>query len=147
MKLLLDTHTFLWALSEPNRLSKKQIAAMEDPTNKVYVSSISITEIAIKASLGKLELGFDPIEIFAFKEESKSLPRADVWLRLTKALELEPRNCTAVVGSARTAKAALTAGLRVVSVPDQFTAFQDFGGSFSVTDSLDEIDYKDLFDY
>ena len=61
MKLLLDTHTFLWALSEPNRLSKKQIAAMEDPTNKVYVSSISITEISIKASLGKLELGFDPI--------------------------------------------------------------------------------------
>ena len=62
MKLLLDTHTFLWALSQPNRLSKKQIAAMEDPTNKVYVSSISITEIAIKASLGKLELSFDPID-------------------------------------------------------------------------------------
>ena len=62
MKLLLDTHTFLWALSEPNRLSKKQIAAMEDPTNKVYVSSISITEIVIKASLGKLELIFDPID-------------------------------------------------------------------------------------
>ena len=62
MKLLLDTHTFLWALSEPNRLSKKQIAAMEDPTNKVYVSSISITEIVIKASFGKLELIFDPID-------------------------------------------------------------------------------------
>ena len=62
MKLLLDTHAFLWGLSEPNRLSKKQIAAMEDPTNKVYVSSISITEIAIKASLGKLELSFDPID-------------------------------------------------------------------------------------
>ena len=62
MKLLLDTHTFLWALSEPNRLSKKQIAAIEDPTNKVYVSSISITEIAIEASLGKLELSFDPID-------------------------------------------------------------------------------------
>ena len=62
MKLLLDTHTFLWALSEPNRLSKKQITAMEDPTNKVYVSSISITEIAIKVSLGKLELSFDPID-------------------------------------------------------------------------------------
>ena len=62
MKLLLDTHTFLWALSEPNRLSKKQIAAMEDPTYKVYVSSISIIEIAIKASLGTLELSFDPID-------------------------------------------------------------------------------------
>ena len=62
MKLLLDTHIFLWALSEPNRLSPQQVIAMEDPTNTVYVSSISITEIAIKASLGKLELSFDPID-------------------------------------------------------------------------------------
>ena len=35
---------------------------MEDPTNTVYVSSISITEIAIKTSLGKLELVFDPLD-------------------------------------------------------------------------------------
>ena len=62
MKLLLDTHIFLWALSEPNRLTQKQVIAMEDPTNTVYVSSISITEIAIKASLGKLELVFDPLD-------------------------------------------------------------------------------------
>ena len=61
MKLLLDTHIFLWALSEPNRLSQKQVIAMEDPTNTIYVSPIVITAIAIKASLGKLELGFDPI--------------------------------------------------------------------------------------
>ena len=62
MTLLLDTHIFLWALSEPNRLTQKQVIAMEDPTNTVYVSSISITEIAIKASLGKLELVFDPLD-------------------------------------------------------------------------------------
>ena len=62
MKLLLDTHIFLWALSEPNRLSTKQVIAMEDPTNTVYVSSVSITEIAIKASLGKLELVFHPLD-------------------------------------------------------------------------------------
>ena len=35
---------------------------MEDPTNTAHVSSIVITEIASKASLGKLELGFDPID-------------------------------------------------------------------------------------
>ena len=62
MKLLLDTHIFLWALSEPTRLSQKQVIAMEDPTNTVYISSISITEIAIKALLGKLELVFDPLD-------------------------------------------------------------------------------------
>ena len=62
MKLLLDTHIFLWALSEPTRLSPKQVIAMEDPTNTIYVSSISITEISIKASLSKLELVFDPLD-------------------------------------------------------------------------------------
>ena len=62
MKWLLDTYAFLWALSEPNRLSKKLIVAMEDSTSRAYVSSIMITEIAIKASWGKLELGFDPID-------------------------------------------------------------------------------------
>ena len=62
MKLLLDTHIFLWALSEPDRLTQKQVIAMEDPTNTVYISSISITEIVIKASLGKLELVFDPLD-------------------------------------------------------------------------------------
>ena len=62
MKLLLDTHIFLWALSETNWLSKKQIVAMEDPTNTLYVSSNVITEIVITASLSKLELGFDPID-------------------------------------------------------------------------------------
>ena len=35
---------------------------MEDPTNTVYVSSVMITEMVIQASLGKLELGFDPID-------------------------------------------------------------------------------------
>ena len=35
---------------------------MEDPTNTIYVSSISITEISIKASLSKLELVFDPLD-------------------------------------------------------------------------------------
>ena len=94
------------------------------------------------------KLGFEgTIEIFALKEEAKSLSRADVWLRLTKELGLPACNCTAVVGSATTCKAALTAGLRVAAVPDSFTTFQDFGGAYSVSDSLEDIDYKDLFDY
>ena len=56
-------HPYLFVgASEPYRLSQKQFIAMENPTNTVYVSSISITEIAIKASLGKLELVFDPLD-------------------------------------------------------------------------------------
>ena len=61
MKLLLDTHVFIWALAAPERLTAPQFSALEDPTNRVYVSAICITELAVKASLGKLELDFDPI--------------------------------------------------------------------------------------
>lgn len=54
MKLLLDTHVLLWWLANDSRLSAEHRAAIADTSNDVYVSSISIAEISIKASLGKL---------------------------------------------------------------------------------------------
>ncbi|OWK46484.1 type II toxin-antitoxin system VapC family toxin [Fimbriiglobus ruber] len=57
MTVLLDTHTLLWWLDNPEILSPDARAAMTDPTRSVYVSSISIVEIAIKQSLGKLHVG------------------------------------------------------------------------------------------
>ncbi|MDK9723252.1 MAG: type II toxin-antitoxin system VapC family toxin [Sterolibacteriaceae bacterium MAG5] len=54
MRLLLDTHIFLWAVADSRRLkvaARKQMLAAD----QVYVSSASIWEIAIKARLGKIE--------------------------------------------------------------------------------------------
>ena len=62
MKLLLDTHIFLWALAEPARLSERRRLEVESPANVVYISAISVAEIMIKTSLGKLRASFDPIE-------------------------------------------------------------------------------------
>jgi len=59
MRLLLDTHTFLWAVSEPLRLPNNSRRAIEDKTNQVFVSSIALWEITIKVRIGKLELGWD----------------------------------------------------------------------------------------
>ena len=59
MRLLLDTHTFLWAVSEPSKLPKKSRRAIEDKANQVLVSAISLWEITIKIRVGKLELGWD----------------------------------------------------------------------------------------
>lgn len=56
MKLLLDTHVLLWAASEPGQLTSVARDALEDGTNDVFVSVVSAWEIAIKQSLGKLEL-------------------------------------------------------------------------------------------
>ena len=50
MKLLLDTHTFLWLDSEPEKLSATALAACEDPDNELYFSVVSAWEIQIKAN-------------------------------------------------------------------------------------------------
>ena len=56
MKLLLDTHTFLWLASCPEKLSHTALAACEDPTNQLYLSVVSAWEIQIKRQLGRLQL-------------------------------------------------------------------------------------------
>jgi len=62
MKVLIDTHIFLWALIDPQRIPEKKRSEVESAANLVYLSAISIAEIMIKASLGKLDIGFDPVE-------------------------------------------------------------------------------------
>ncbi|MFZ5468711.1 MAG: type II toxin-antitoxin system VapC family toxin [Myxococcota bacterium] len=56
MKLLLDTHALLWSASDPENLSADAREMLEDGTNEVLVSTVSAWEIAIKQSIGKLEL-------------------------------------------------------------------------------------------
>jgi PIN domain nuclease of toxin-antitoxin system len=50
MRLLLDTHLLIWAVSEPDRLSATALALMNDEANQLFFSAASIWEIAIKAS-------------------------------------------------------------------------------------------------
>jgi PIN domain nuclease of toxin-antitoxin system len=63
MKLLLDTHAYLWWTDDDPRLSVTARAAMSDPSNEIYVSSITAVELAIKLSLAKLKL---PLPLDAF---------------------------------------------------------------------------------
>lgn len=65
MNILLDTHIFLWTLSSPEKIDPQRIREIETPVNRIFVSSISIVEIMIKASLGKLAIVFDPVEMIA----------------------------------------------------------------------------------
>ncbi|MEQ1744767.1 MAG: type II toxin-antitoxin system VapC family toxin [Saprospiraceae bacterium] len=63
MNLLLDTHTFLWYYSGSTELSQKARQAIEHPGNIFFVSVASLWEIAIKNSLGKLDLDA-PLPVF-----------------------------------------------------------------------------------
>ena len=63
MNILIDTHIFLWALTNPDNLTAEQTTVLQNPHNHIYVSAMSITEIIIKASIGKLDVNFDPVAI------------------------------------------------------------------------------------
>lgn len=63
MKIIIDTHIFLWAISNPEKLEKSHREKIETPTNIICLSSVSITELMIKSSIGKLEVNFDPIAV------------------------------------------------------------------------------------
>ena len=54
--LLLDTHVWLWALAEPQRLGAAARAALTDPSQRVVVSTVSAAEVEIKRSVGKLRV-------------------------------------------------------------------------------------------
>ena len=61
MRLLLDTHTFIWAATLDDRLSPKARSLLLDSENELLLSTASIWEMAIKSSIGKLTLQ-QPIE-------------------------------------------------------------------------------------
>jgi PIN domain nuclease of toxin-antitoxin system len=61
MNLLLDTHMVLWTAFWPGRIPRRAVEAIER-ADAIYVSSVSIFEIAIKASIGKLKIPFQGLE-------------------------------------------------------------------------------------
>lgn len=63
MKYLLDTHVFLWMLLHTDKLSKKVYNVLEDSGKEIYLSAISLWEIAIKHQLRKLDLGGEDIRL------------------------------------------------------------------------------------
>jgi PIN domain nuclease of toxin-antitoxin system len=56
MRVLLDTHTFLWWINNDKRLSSAVYDIMSDSNNELFLSTVSGWEIAIKAQIGKLTM-------------------------------------------------------------------------------------------
>lgn len=64
MKILLDTHALIWYSEGNKMLDKKWIEIIENPLHKKYFSYVSLWEMNIKVSIGKLNLAVNlPIEI------------------------------------------------------------------------------------
>jgi PIN domain nuclease of toxin-antitoxin system len=56
VKLLLDTHTFLWHAAGDPQMSSTATALLVDPANELFLSMATVWEIAIKTGIGKLTL-------------------------------------------------------------------------------------------
>ena len=78
MKILLDTNAFIWWVSDDKHLGTKSRGLIANPTNKVFVSNLSIFECSIKVRLGKLkiEFRFDTLAARQFLDQ-KNMPHAD----------------------------------------------------------------------
>ena len=73
MRILLDTHLILWWLAKSPSLSEQARALIGDPENTVFVSAVSLWEIWLKESLGKLRLPPD-FESKLAEESFENLP-------------------------------------------------------------------------
>ena len=70
MKLLLDTHTFLWWDNEPSKLPKSVYDLCQDPNSELLLSLVSVWEIQIKAQLGKLQLRTALAKVIADQQQN-----------------------------------------------------------------------------
>jgi PIN domain nuclease of toxin-antitoxin system len=87
LKILVDTHLFIWCDRTPGRVASTLLATLRNPNNDVFVSVASVWEIAIKRATGKLDfaapiiqtveaIGFDLLMITAaHAEHAGGLPR------------------------------------------------------------------------
>jgi len=78
MRLLLDTCTFLWILSEPSRVPGPVLEAFRSPGNEVFLSAASAWEITVKHSLGKLPLPADPVRFVPAQREAHGIRALDI---------------------------------------------------------------------
>ncbi len=70
MKYLIDTHTFLWYGGNDKKLSQKSKELIENPQNQIFISIASLWEIAIKNSIGKLDISIPYKEIITEIDKS-----------------------------------------------------------------------------
>jgi PIN domain nuclease of toxin-antitoxin system len=73
MQILLDTHIYLWWLKDDHRLSNKARITISD-ADRVYISSASIWEAAIKIQLGKLKAAMNDLILSIGREGLLELP-------------------------------------------------------------------------
>lgn len=87
LRLLLDTHILLWSLLEPEHLTARVSAALEDPRNELWLSPLTVWEVLLLAERGRVELHPDPVAWV--REALSTLPFHEA--RLTHEIAIRSR--------------------------------------------------------
>lgn len=119
MKLLLDTHVFLWIDLEPDKLSQAARTACQSPDNEIYLSVISAWEIQIKQQLKRLTLHIPLSEIIRVQQGDNNLQLLPVELHHVYALDELPLHHNdpfdrLLIAQARSEKAVLVSADRAI---------------------------------
>ena len=88
-RLLLDTHTVLWWLTDPEKLHRDAFQSIESEQNEVFVSSVSVWEIAVKRALGRLKA---PDNLEAAVTDQDFIPLHLTFLHAERAGALPPHH-------------------------------------------------------
>lgn len=131
MDYLLDTHTLLWFLDGSNDLSPTSRKIIEEKNSVVLVSLVSIWEITIKQSLGKLVLNFDFLELKNKLDENDFQFLPIDYEHITR-LSVLPMNHRDPFDRLLISQA-ITENLVLISKDSVFSSYQDLSlfGSFS----------------
>ncbi len=93
MRLLLDTHTFIWFDASPDQLSADAQDILHDPNNDLLLSIVSVWEVQIKAQLGRLDLRGDLAGIIREQQQINGIELLPITLPHVLALsELPPHH-------------------------------------------------------
>jgi PIN domain nuclease of toxin-antitoxin system len=74
VRLLLDTATFIWAVASPERISSKAMRSMQNSQARLEFSAVSLSEIAIKQALGKLDFSPNDVRVGIADLQLRVLP-------------------------------------------------------------------------
>lgn len=122
MKLLLDTHAFIWLNNEPSRLSETVIQLCQSGTHEFYLSLASPWEMQIKQQLGKLTLGVSLDELIQRNIESNRIQLLPIEIKHISYLSRLPFHHNDPFDRMIIAQA-LVEQMTIISVDSAFSAY------------------------
>lgn len=127
MNYLLDTHTFLWTISNVKNISKKAVEIIKNSKNEIFISAVSLWEISIKVRIKKLSLDtIEPEELILLAEKMEfqliglSPEEAATYHRLKEETHNDPFDRMLIWQS-------ISRNLPVISNDKEFNKFVPYG--------------------